>query len=373
MAKVRVKNMLDTSLSIPGMINTIIPAKAVKEFDVIDLDFVFNDKRIDFLVKRGAVELQRVEDDTPPGSPLLPFYATGDMPSAAVNAGMMLYNTTDNIVLYSDGVVWLALETIPIYSGGLPAPASLPASYLIFDKDSQTLWVNSGSQWMLTMAAGVQAVPSHLFPTPASRPIGSLRFDSDNQQLKINDGANWRLINNVNDYSTEASLPPVASVGQGALAYTGNDGTLWIRKAAAWVPAVGHLQYYEDFADLPATYGNDQTGVIAYVNEFRAIAIWDGKYWIWDNHSPVYKTIDLPAPANSAEGYTVIDGSIITTLVSFGGNWEYPTPVARSFAAISRPLLASVPVGFMVFNTTSGKPNWSNGVAWVDGVGTIDP
>jgi len=376
MAKIRVKNLLETSLGIPGLINAVIPANTIKEFDVIDLDFVFNDTRVDFLVKRGAVELTRVEDDTPPGSPTLPFYAVGDLPPAATNSGIMVYNTSDEMVMFSDGTQWLALERIPTYAGGLPAPASVPASYLVFDKDNQTLWVNSGSQWMLTMASGIEARASHQFPAANTVPIGTMIFDTDNDQLRLSDGTAWQLTNNVNDYNSVGNLPAVTDVGFGALVFTSRDGTLWSRVGSNFIPCTGLIRYYATFSALPtnATWGNDESGAIAYVHDIRTFLVWGGKNWRHLMTPETFTTATVPATASGyITGHIIYNSDTEQHLHSSGGAWEGIQGSARSYTAVLRPLNANVPEGTIIWNTTSNKANWNIGGQWLDALGTVDP
>jgi hypothetical protein len=44
---------------------------------------------------------------------------------------------------------------------------------------------------------------------------------------------------------------------------------------------------------------------------------------------------------------------------------------APSFTTGTRPTASEVAVGQVVFNSSTGKPNWSNGTAWVDATGTV--
>lgn len=43
----------------------------------------------------------------------------------------------------------------------------------------------------------------------------------------------------------------------------------------------------------------------------------------------------------------------------------------RTYDNTTRPLVAQVSVGTMIFNTDDGAPNWSNGTNWVDASGNI--
>jgi hypothetical protein len=374
MATVRVQNLTSYKLVVPRPLNLRLLAGQVKRVEVIDVDRTFNDPRIQDLVAKHQLGLSMIQDDTPDTGATLPFYTTAQLPSAADNPGMMLYNTSSLIVLYSDGTSWLAVETLPSYNSA-PAPASLPAGYLIWEKDTQSLLYNGGSAWMRTTANGISSRASHQFPAANTVPVGTLLFDSDNEQLKLSDGTSWQLTNNVQDYGLISNLPAVADVGFGALAYTDRESTLWVRVGAGWRPTTGVLRYYATFGDLPTTttWGNDEQGAVAYINDDRTIVVWDGKYWRYPVQMPDYKTSDLPAAANYSDGHMILNGDHIQPLICWAGSWEGAQATSRPYAAGSRPANTDVPEGTCIWNTTSNKANWNIGGSWVDASGVVDP
>lgn len=373
MAKVKITNLLDQPVNVPGVINTVIPAGRTKEFSVIDLDDVFNDPDFEILRKNGWVRATRTEDDTPPGSPVLPFFATASLPLAAGNSGMMVYNTSIESVMYSDGVGWFAPSTIPVYSGSLPPANIFPEPYLIYEKDAKSLYVNQGTDWALTKASGIEGRPSHQFPPPSGLPVGGLLFDTDNDQLKVNDGnGHWQLVNNVADYGSISNLPVITGVGFGALAYTSQDSTLWMRYASEWRPTTGVLRFYATFGDLPAL-GNNARGAIAYIDDARTIVIWDGKYWRYSTQLPHYKTSDLPDASDYSDAHMILNGDNSQPLISWGGRWGGATAAARPYFSGTRPANASVPEGTIIWNSASSKANFNIGGAWVDALGIVDP
>lgn len=373
MAKVRVQNLTAYKLVIPRPLNMRLLAGQVKIVEVIDVDRTFNDPRIQALVGSHSLGLSMIKDDTPDTGATLPFYTAAQIPSASDNPGMMLYNMTDSIVLYSNGTSWLAAETIPT-PVGIPSPASLPVGYLVWESSTQSLLYNSGSAWLRNTANGVVSRPSHLFPAANAVPVGTLMFDADNEQLKLSDGMYWQRINNVQDYGTIGNLPAIADIGFGALAYTDRESTLWARIGSNWRPTTGVLRFYATFGDLPTTgWGKDERGAVAYINDDRTIVIWDGKYWRYPVQMPDYKTTDLPDASNYSDGHMILNGDHIQPLICWAGKWEGAQATCRLYAALSRPKNADVPEGTCIWNTTSNKANWNIGGAWVDANGTVDP
>jgi len=373
MARVRVQNLTKYKLVIPRPLNMRLLAGQVKTVEVIDVDRTFNDPRIRDLVGTHSLGLSMIQDDTPDTGATLPFYTTAQLPVAANNAGMMVYNTTNEQVQVSDGTQWLGVEALLIISGSLPAPTSVPAGYLVWSKDDQALYLNGGSAWMLSQANGITSRPSHQFPAANSVVRGTLMFDTDNEQMKLSDGTSWQLTNNVHDYSTPGNLPAIADVGFGALAYTSRDATLWMRYASEWRPTTGILRFYATFGDLPTTWGNDERGAVAYINDDRTIVTWDGKYWRYPVQMPDYKTTDLPAAANYSDGHMILNGDHIQPLICWAGSWEGAQATSRPYAAGSRPANTDVPEGTCIWNTTSNKANWNIGGSWVDASGVVDP
>lgn len=373
MAKVKVTNLLSTPLNIPFPINYLLAAGRTKEFEVIDLDDVFNDPDFDKMRKKGWVRATRQEDDTPPGSPVLPFFEDGSRPAAADNQGMMLYNTTHEQVQLSDGLAWLGVETLLIISGGLPAPTSVPAGYLVWSKDDQALYLNGGSAWMLTQANGVQGLPGHVFPAPNSVPYGTMLVDTDTKQLRVSDQSRWLYPTYAAQYSSYSSLPLPTNVPFGNLAYTLDTQSLYTRVGGAWQTTAGSFQVYPTYADLPATYGSDEIGVVAYINDDRTMVTWDGKYWRYPVQMRDYKPVDLPDPANYSDGHMILNGDLYQPLIAWSGDWKGITPVARPYAAVVRPANADCKEGTMIWNTTSNQVNFNIGGNWVGPTGVVDP
>lgn len=375
MAKVRVQNRTTSQLVVPRPLNFRLKQGEAKEIEIIEVDKTFNDPRISELVDKGYLKLTLLEDDTPDTGATLPFYSTAQLPVAGDNAGMMVYNTTDEQVQVSDGTVWLGVSVLLIISGSLPAPTSVPAGYAVFSKDDQAIYVNGGSAWMLTQANGITDRPSHQFPVASSVPVGTMIFDSDNQQLKLSDGARWQLTNNVTDYSTISNLPAVTEIGFGGLILTSREGTLWARVGANFIPCTGSLRYYATYGDLPTnvTWGSNETGAIAYIDDDRCIVVWDGKYWRYPTQLRDYKPVDIPSASNYSDGHMILNGDCFQPLIAWSGSWKGITPVAQPFAAASRPANADCEEGTMIWNTTSNKANFNIGGSWLDALGVVDP
>lgn len=374
MAIIRVQNLTQYILSIP-VLTFLLPPYEVKDGNIVDIDEFYNDTRIQGLMEHPSkITVTLIQDSTPgaQGDAILPFLPVSGLPDAASNPGMMVFNTTNHIVLYSDSTSWVAVENIPSYNSA-PVPSSLPAGYLIWEKNTQSLLYNGGSAWMRTTANGIRSLPSHLFPAAAIVPVGTLMFDSDNEQMKLSDGTNWQLTNNVNDYGMPVNLPALGDVGFGALAYTSRDATLWTRYSTEWKPTTGILRFYATFGDLPIVWGNDERGAIAYINDDRTVVVWDGKYWRYPVQMPDYKTSDIPSAANYSDGHMILNGDHIQPLIAWAGNWRGATAVASGYVALSRPANTDVPEGTMIWNTTSNQANWNIGGNWVDATGTPDP
>ena len=375
MAIIRVQNFTNNILNVP-VLNILLQPYKVRDGVIVDIDEFYNDDRIQGLMKHPAkIGVTLVQDSTPgsQGDAVLPFYATPELPPAVSNPGMMVYNTSLEAVMYSNGAGWFIPITLPVYSGSLPLATTFPEPYLVYEKNSRSLYVNQGTQWILSKASGIESRPSHQFPIPASVPVGTLLFDSDNEQVKLNDGTRWQLTNNVQDYSTPAGLPALTEVGFGALAFTSRDSTLWVRYASAWRPTTGILRFFATFGDLPTGWANDERGAIAYINDDRAVVVWDGKYWRYMNQLPDYKTSDLPDAADYVGGHMILNGDHIQPLIAWSGSWEGATASAKSYSAATRPANGDLPEGTMIWNTTSNKANFNIGGQWVDALGTVDP
>jgi len=375
MARVKVKNQTSYQLAVPRPINLSLKAGQGIEIDVVAVDRTFNDPRIKRLVDRGALKLIMLEDDTPDSGATLPFYTTANRPDATTNAGVMIYNTTNEQVQVSDGVQWLGVETLLIVSGGLPAAASLPAGYLVWNKDDQALYLNGGSAWMLSQANGVRGLPGHVFPTPNTVPYGTMIIDTDNKQLRVSDQNRWLNPCYANQYSEYSSLPLPTNVPFGNLAYVLDTRSLYMRVGGSWQTTAGTLQLYPTFGDLPdsSAYGNDEKGAVAYIDDDRTIVIWDGKYWRYPVQMRDYKPGDIPDPSNYADGHMILNGEVYQPLIAWSGDWKGITPVARPYAAAVRPANADCKEGTMIWNSTSNQANFNIGGRWVDVSGTPDP
>lgn len=71
------------------------------------------------------------------------------------------------------------------------------------------------------------------------------------------------------------------------------------------------------------------------------------------------------------DGTTPVAGEVLTAVGSGAGlHWEYQ-PTSRPYTTANRPLPAAVAAGTAIFNTTTGKPNWNRGDAWVDATGAV--
>lgn len=374
MAKVRVLNLTSYLLVIPRPLNLRLRAHQSVLVDVIDVDGTFNDPRIIDQVRKGQLKVVMVKDDTPDTGATLPFYTTAQLPVASENAGMMVYNVTDEMVQYSDGTSWLAVETIPTFTGAPPA-ASFPPGYLIWEKDSQSLFYNGGSTWLRTTANGVDVRPGHVFPVPTSVPAGTIMIDSDTKQLRVSDGDRWLYPSYAQDYSSYSSLPLPTNVAVGNLAYVSDSQSLFIRIGGAWLSTAAALRYYATAAALPdsSTYGTDERGVVAYIDDDRAVVVWDGKYWRYMTQVPHYPTISLPDANNYSDGHLILNEDFMQSLVAWGGKWEGLQGTCRPYTAAGRPKNSDVPEGTCVWNITSNKANWNIGGSWVDASGVVDP
>lgn len=375
MAKVRVQNRTTSKLVVPRPLNFWLKQGEAKEVEVVEVDKTFNDPRISDLVDKGHLKLTLLEDDTPDSGATLPFYTTANLPDPTANPGMMVFNTTEQAVMYSDGTSWLVVTVVPVFrNSNMPNPGDLPDGYLIYNTDNQVLWLARAGTWHYTTAGGIRHAPSHHIPPAGTVPRGAMFFDTDNEQLRVSDGANWQLINNVQDYSTVSGLPAIGDVGFGALGFTSRDSTLWIRYSSEWRPCMGILRFFPTYGDLPtAGWANDERGAIAYINDDRTLVLWDGKYWIRITQVPVYKTADMPDPANYANGHLVINGDRLQLLWAGGGSWRGITAIAHSYTAGNRPANATVPEGTMIWNLTSNKANYNIGGQWLDALGVVDP
>jgi len=375
MATVRIKNRTLQPLSVPRPLNTTLKAGAAKELEVIDVDSTFNDPRIRALVTKGHMRLEMVQDDTPDTGATLPFYTTAQLPTASDNPGMMVYNTTEEQVQLSDGTMWLGVETILMIGGALPAPASLPAGYLVWSKDDQSLYINSGSMWLMTQANGVRGMPGHVFPTPNSVAYGTMIIDTDSKQLRVSDQSRWLNPCYANEYSSYSSLPLPTNVATGNLAFVSDTRSLYVRIGGSWLTTAGTVQLYPTFGDLPtnATYGNEEKGAIAYIDDDRTMVIWGGKYWRYLMTPEKFTTATLPAASGYIVGHIIYNTDTEQHLHSVGGAWEGIQGAARSYAAALRPANANVPEGTIIWNTTSNQANFNIGGAWLDASGTPDP
>lgn len=375
MALIKFQNNTN-SIYIAPFVSKSIPPYGEATFPFKDIDVVFNDPRIQKDVADKKLTLFLLQDSTPgsEGDAVLPFIATVDLPPAASNPGMMVYNTTVNHIQVSNGVAWFSITILPVYSTGTPSPAGLPDGYALWDASSQTLLVAVGGVYFRTIAAGVRSLPSHIFPVASSVVQGTILFDSDNKVLKVSDGTQWQMTTAVEEHSVH-SLPTVTNYSFGAVIYVSDEYSLRVRSGINWMPIGGRLRFFALKADLPGApqFNADQRGVTVYVNEDRSIRVWDGTQWLYASFVPVYKTGDLPDAADFIDGYCVVDGDLKALLIAFGGKWVHPTPVAIPYVSTSRPDPTVVGTGTMIFNTTSGKPNWSNGAAWVLADGTVDP
>jgi len=374
MAKVRVQNQTSYRLVVPRPLNLRLTAGQARVLDIIDVDRTFNDPRIVALVDGGQLKLTLLEDDTPDSGATLPFYTDAQMPDATQNAGMMVYNTTQQLVLYSTSIQWVAVESVPTFNSA-PAPATLPPGYLIWEKDTQTLLYNGGSAWMRTTANGVDARPGHLFPTPTSVPAGTILMDTDTKQLRVSDGNRWLYPSYANEYSSYSSLPLPTNVPFGNLAFVSDTQSLFLRQGGSWVSTAAQLRFYATYGDLPdsSTYGNDERGVVAYINDDHAVVVWDGKYWRYMTQMRDYKPGDIPDPSNYADGHMILNGDVYQPLIAWSGDWKGITPVARPYVAGARPANADCKEGTMIWNSTSNKVNFNIGGRWVDASGVVDP
>lgn len=379
MAILRIRNDTPYKLNIP-YVDVAIDTNRTRDVVLTDIDPFYNDTRIQELMGSDPpkITVQLIEDSTPgaEGDAVLPFYTTSTLPPAAANPGMMVFNTTEQAVMYSDGTSWLVVTVVPVFrNSNMPNPASLPDGYLIYNTDNRVLWMARAGTWYYTTAGGIRTAPSHQIPPAGTVPRGAMFFDTDNEQLRISDGTNWQLVNSVQDYSTIANLPTVTDVGFGALGFTSRDNTLWMRVASAWQPTTGLVRFYNTFGDLPtnATWGNDERGAIAYINDDRTFVVWEGKYWRYLMQPQHFANASLPSASGYGTGHMVFDSTYQQHLCQVGGAWDGIQGIARSYSSGLRPPNASVPEGTIIWNTTSRKANFNIRGSRVDAQGVVDP
>jgi hypothetical protein len=64
-------------------------------------------------------------------------------------------------------------------------------------------------------------------------------------------------------------------------------------------------------------------------------------------------------------------GEVLTSVGTGGGrHWEYQ-PTFRPYTTAARPVPAALTPGSGIFNTTTNKPNWTDGTNWRDATGAI--
>jgi len=68
---------------------------------------------------------------------------------------------------------------------------------------------------------------------------------------------------------------------------------------------------------------------------------------------------------------TPIAGEVLTAVGSGETlHWEYRA-TARPYTTANRPVPASLAPGTCIFNTSTNKPNWTDGTNWRDATGTV--
>jgi hypothetical protein len=173
------------------------------------------------------------------------------------------------------------------------------------------------------------------------------------------------------------AMSPVLVTGTSAntLSRITIKGNVWSGSTLAAGEYTIECRYVDDLIVEQNSFQGTRRGVL--LQGCKIAAVNDNLFYKLVNSFDASNTIN---DAGGNDGFTFLDNRIVGY---FPSTWSVPinstgaivefVPAQRAYATSARPPATVVRPGGQIFNTTTGKPEWSNGTVWKDAAGVTVP